>query len=63
MFDYDTTKRFDVLVRCSDGKDHDVEQLVVIVKKNAVPDFTNLPSNSLVKQEKDLILHCFLFLI
>lgn len=46
MFDYDTTKRYDVLVRCSDGKDHDVEQLVVIVKKNAVPDFTNLPSKT-----------------
>lgn len=45
MFDFDTTKRYDVFVRCSDGKDNDVEQLVVIVKKNAVPDFTNLPKH------------------
>lgn len=49
MFDFDTTKRYDVFVRCSDGKDNDVEQLVVIVKKNAVPDFTNLPSKIPIK--------------
>ena len=47
MLDFDTTKRFDVYVRCSDNKNYDEEQLIVIVKKNAIPDFTNLPSKEL----------------
>lgn len=52
MLDFDTTKRFDVYVRCSDNKNYDEEQLIVIVKKNAIPDFTNLPSKELSTQIK-----------